>query len=79
MEPIEITIPLIRAAFLREILKISIAKLISFSNTPIIVERAANVRKRKKRLPQILPPGMEEKTLGIVRNIRFGPESGAIP
>ena len=75
----EIMIPVMIEAFLRVVFKISMAKLISFSNTPIMVERAANVRKRKKRLPQILPPGIEANTRGIVRNIRFGPASGAIP
>ena len=50
-----------------------------FSNTAIIVERAANVRNRKKSAPQILPPAMEAKIFGSVINIRLGPLFGSTP
>jgi hypothetical protein len=50
-----------------------------FSNTPIIVDNAANARNKKNRLPQIRPNAIPENTRGRVRKIRLGPAVGSIP
>lgn len=54
----------------------SMAKERIFSNTAMIVEKAAKDMKRKKRLPQSRPPFMVLNTLGRVIKIRLGPLSG---
>jgi len=50
-----------------------------FSNTAMIVENAANVINKKKKVPQILPPGIWINTFGSVINISSGPAPGLIP
>ena len=79
IDPRVMIIPAKRAAFFLSWPKRSMEKLTSFSNTPIMVERAAKYMNRKKRLPSTLPPFMEVNTLGRVRKIRLGPLSGATP
>ena len=57
---------------------LSIQYEMMFSNTAISVVMAANAMKRKNSVPHILPPSMDENTLGNVMNKRLGPEPGLI-
>jgi len=59
---------------LQEHISINIA--IMFSNTAMIVERAANDIKMKKSVPQILPPFILLNKFGRVMKRSEGPESG---
>ena len=65
--------------FLRLILNISMQNEIIFSNTAMIVEKQANVIKRKNSVPQILPPAIFTNTFGKVMNMSAGPWSGSTP
>lgn len=60
-------------AFLRSQPHKSMAKLMMFSKTAIIVERAAKLIKTKKSAPQICPAGIWLKILGKVTKTRPGP------
>ena len=65
-------------AFFLDQPKRSIKQEIMFSNTAIIVEKAAKLINTKKNAPQTRPPCMELNTFGSVTKIRFGPLSGLI-
>ena len=57
----------------------SILNITRFSNTAIIVDNAANVRNKKNKNAQILPPLICAKIFGNVIKIRLGPAPGSIP
>ena len=73
------SLSLLDTLFLRFHPNISILNAIRFSNTAMIVEIAAKLRKRKNRLPHSTPPLIFAKILGKVIKIRLGPASGWIP
>ena len=50
-----------------------------FSNTASTVEKAANAKKIKNKLPHNLPRGMWLKIFGKVIKIRLGPLSASTP
>ena len=50
-----------------------------FSNTAIIVDKAANVMNMKNRIPHTRPPGMALKIFGRVTNTKPGPLPGFTP
>ena len=77
MLPKKKRIPLMRVDFFLPQPKLSIPLAIRFSKTAITVERLAKVMKRKKSVPQSLPPAMFAKTLGRVMKMSEGPASGS--
>ena len=57
----------------------SIQKETIFSNTPTMVESAAQNKNRKNKEPQIRPPAICVKIFGSVINTSPGPASGSTP
>ena len=60
-------------------LKLSMDEDMRFSNIAVTVEKAANVKNRKNRIPHILPPVILMNTRGSVTKISAGPSAGSIP
>ena len=54
----------------------SMEKLMIFSNTAMIVDKAAKLINTKNRVPKILPPAIWLKILGRVTNTSPGPSPG---
>ena len=69
------TTPFTSAAFLRVQPVRSMVQARMFSNTAMMVEKAAKLMNKKNRLPHTRPAGMSLNTLGRVMKMRLGPLS----
>ena len=79
MERTRIRIRFTRTDFLRVQPQRSMPKLMIFSNTAMMVDRAAKLINTKNRVPQRRPPAIWLKIFGRVTKTSPGPSPGSTP